>query len=173
MERIMATKTDKETFNIDTYDNYYAVKNVKSFMGREGLGFECSLYKNNKRIGTVTDTANGGMIDFYLDKGEEELLDTYCEQFASEVSKFPTKSGEYKTFEHKFDSETLLNKLVQEFETKAKLKKLCKNKTVFTLTTDTNPNDVWTKKIPFSAKVKEHLQKEYGDTLKEILNEKL
>lgn len=35
----------KKHFNIKT-DPVYSVKNVKSFMGREGHGFEASLYKH-------------------------------------------------------------------------------------------------------------------------------
>ena len=51
----------------------YTVKNVKSFQGLEGQGFECSLYKDGKKIGTCTDTASGGEIDYYID--EEEFLE--------------------------------------------------------------------------------------------------
>ena len=48
--------------------NGYTLKTVKNFMGREGYGFSANLYYNGKRIGEVTDTANGsGEIDIYLD----------------------------------------------------------------------------------------------------------
>ena len=36
---------------MNTTETIYTVKNVKNFQGREGDGFECSLYKDGKRIG--------------------------------------------------------------------------------------------------------------------------
>ena len=56
----------------------YTVKNVKSFMGREGYGYSCSLYKDGKNIGTVTDTADGGEADpqfKHLEERVKELRD--------------------------------------------------------------------------------------------------
>ena len=52
----------------------YTVKNVKTFTGMEGLGWECSLYKDGKRLGTVLDDAHGGMLIFHIDKAEEKIL---------------------------------------------------------------------------------------------------
>ena len=36
------------------------VKNVKSFVGMEGLGFNATLYLNDKRVAFVIDEGNGG-----------------------------------------------------------------------------------------------------------------
>lgn len=48
----------------------YEVKNLKTFNGRDGGGFECSLYKDGKRIGTVF---NGGCgAGNYYDFGKTE-----------------------------------------------------------------------------------------------------
>ena len=43
----------------------YEVKNVKTFTGREGQGFECTLYRNGKSVAKVVNTADGGEIDIY------------------------------------------------------------------------------------------------------------
>ena len=52
--------------------NGYTLKAVKHFMGNEGYGFSANLYYNNKKIGEVTDTANGSCeIDIYLDMKHE------------------------------------------------------------------------------------------------------
>jgi hypothetical protein len=39
------------------------VKNVKSFVGREGYGYNASLYYKGKRVAFVIDDASGGCID--------------------------------------------------------------------------------------------------------------
>ena len=60
--------------------NGYTLKSIKNFMGREGYGFNANLYHNGKKIGEVTDPANGsGEIDIYLDssyRGQHENVDT-------------------------------------------------------------------------------------------------
>lgn len=61
--------------------NGYTLKSIKNFMGREGYGFSASLYYNNKKIGEVTDTADGsGETDVYLDlkyqKDHDETVNT-------------------------------------------------------------------------------------------------
>lgn len=40
------------------------VKNVKTFTGNEGHGFNAALYFNEKRVAVVTDHACGGDIDY-------------------------------------------------------------------------------------------------------------
>ena len=48
--------------------NGYTLKAIKTFMGNEGKGFNANLYHNGKKIGEVTDTANGCCeIDVYID----------------------------------------------------------------------------------------------------------
>jgi hypothetical protein len=42
----------------------YEVKNVKDFIGLEGHGFACTVYKDGKKIGEAVDTAGGGPVDF-------------------------------------------------------------------------------------------------------------
>jgi hypothetical protein len=57
----------------------YSVKNVKNFMGREGYGFNCTLYRNGKKVGTCIDDASGGGMypvdwDRKVDRKEEQRL---------------------------------------------------------------------------------------------------
>ena len=42
----------------------YEVKNLKTFNGHDGGGFECSLYKDGKRIGTVFNAGYGGCHEY-------------------------------------------------------------------------------------------------------------
>lgn len=108
----------------------YTVKNVKSFQGREGTGYECSLYKDGKRIGKVTDTADGGEADFYLNKGEIEILEAHCKTLPKEPCQFD------KTLEIEIDPYIFVERLVDKYEKRANIKKWCRTKIVFRLDGD-------------------------------------
>ena len=49
----------------------YEVKNVKSFRGMEGYGFECSLYKAGKRIVDIPSESSG---DFTPEREEAGVV---------------------------------------------------------------------------------------------------
>lgn len=141
----------------------YQVKNVKSFQGREGHGFECSLYKDGKKIGTVTDTADGGMIDFYLDKGEEEILEAFCKTL-------PKWSSELTGKKHDTDKDMFITNLVDEWEDNKKLKRLCKTKTVV-LMSDNKEGEYSVFNIKFSENAKQQILKKYENPV--FMNERL
>jgi len=144
--------------------NPYSVKGVKSFMGMEGYGYECSLYKDGKRIGTVTDVADGGgMLQCNLKDGEEEALEAYCKTLPSETSE------EYDlTID--IDPCIFMSRLVDAFENDKRYKRLCKNKTVYTL--KDNPESLWSINIPFNELTEQKLKEKHGDNLKEIINKR-
>ena len=160
--------------------NPYSVKNVKSFMGREGYGFECSLYRDGKKIGTVTDTANGGMTDFYLDsKEEEDRLDAYCATLPARVSEIPAEppmrnqpyTGKMETITIEMSRDIFIAGLVDEYETNKKLKRYCKTQTLYRLHSDKDDSH-WVIGIKYTEKVKQQLQDKHGSDLKEIINER-
>ncbi len=101
----------------------YTVKNVKSFTGREGYGYSCSLYKDGKNIGTVTDTADGGEADLYLNSRdlEDELRDY--------VNSLPL--GIFDGMEFAVSVESFVGGLVDEFQNAKRLAKLTKNNWVY------------------------------------------
>jgi len=107
----------------------YTVKGVKSFRGREGHGFECSLYKDGKKIGTVTDHANGGEVDFYLNDGEKEHLDAHCASLPLEPCVHEFMKKDYPDG-YPVSCDALLCRLVDEFETHKRNKRVCKTKTM-------------------------------------------
>ncbi len=157
-------------FNADNKSNQcftdepeYSVKNVKSFMGMEGLGYECSLYLDGKKIGTVTDTANGGIADFYLEKGEKEKLDNYCKTLP--------KNEEYDI---EVDCDIFLSELVDNFENEkretTRFKRLCKTKTVYLL--KDSPDSLWSIKYKYCKKIADKLRVKHGENLVEIINER-
>lgn len=53
----------------------YSVKNVKTFMGNKGYGFNASLYEDGKRVALVIDDAWGGCLQFqWSDKDVEKRI---------------------------------------------------------------------------------------------------
>ena len=144
----------------------YEVKNVKSFEGMEGYGFNCSLYKDGKRIGTVLDDANGGSYYYMLDKGEEEALRDYCKALPMVTYDFED-TGE---LHHVFD-DSFISDLVEEYENNARIKRLCRTKTLYSLKTD-EEGTFWTIKAKYSERVRDHLTAKHGDNLTEIINER-
>jgi hypothetical protein len=161
--------------------NPYSVKNVKTFMGREGYGFECSLYKDGKRLGVVTDTCDGGgMLQMCLKDNEERVLEDYCKLLPAETSEFPVtpppREGEYKG---KMESITIdidpcifVGRLVDKFETTKQYKKWCKKQTVFRVDGD-DEGSFRTLDHLFTDRIKDHLVKKYPDCGLYIVNEHL
>tara|TARA_R100000808_G_C2126181_1_gene136413 strand:- start:687 stop:959 length:273 start_codon:yes stop_codon:yes gene_type:complete len=57
----------------------YQVKNIKLFDGREGTGFNATLYRGNTKVAKVVDDASGREVSFnWIDNQEESLFRTYC-----------------------------------------------------------------------------------------------
>jgi len=113
----------------------YSVKNVKSFEGREGLGFNCNLYRDDKKIGSCIDDASGGGMypidwDRKLDyKKEQELFDTHIKSLPDVKSDIGGK-----LFTYKMDEWGFVEELVANFEANRdllKMQKQCRAKTLF------------------------------------------
>lgn len=128
--------------------NEYKLKNFKSFMGEDAPGFTASLYKENHKIGFVADYGNGCPIT-YRDISDKEM----------DILKIVANENSVDTF---------ICMLADEYETNKKFKKWCKTKVVFIL----NNDEVYTVKCQFDKRVKDFLINKYGDSLKEIVNER-
>lgn len=139
----------------------YTVKNVKSFQGMEGYGFSCSLYRKGMKIGTVTDTASGGMIDFYLNEGEKGVLDTYC-------STLPVRKIKEMTIPT--DCDIFISGLVEKWEKLKQYTRWCKKQTIFRVDGDKKDEYRVISKF-YDDKVKNHLEKKYKDKGLVIVNE--
>ena len=148
----------------------YTVKNVKTFQGREGNGFDCSLYCDGKKIGKAVDTADGGPFQFYLDAGHEGLLDAYCETLPFLPWGFEAKNLDPRGMSQ--DKDIFVGELVETFLQNRDMKTRCRTHIVFTLKSDENPNNIWTIKGKYSINNRDHLMHKYGDDLKEIINER-
>ena len=143
----------------------YSVKNVKSFMGREGYGYNATLYRGKNKIAFLIDSANGGevSIEFINKDNEKELLEKHLKtllQVDSEIGKLNVDAGWFVTAcVEKWENERDLRKM----------KRQCQTKTLFRTS---NSTDGRYNIIPsvYDEKMKKHLYKTYGDDI-EIFNE--
>lgn len=55
----------------------YSVKGLKFFRGIEGRGFNATLYRDNKRLGTIIDDAHGGPLMVELSHEDRQALNDY------------------------------------------------------------------------------------------------
>lgn len=159
----------------------YSVKNVKTFMGREGEGFNATLYRGKKKIANVYNMADGGIFSYdffdsppntkrvsmkvrnfqgkFLDNvgtPEENLLQEFVNQLP--------KDEQYGFFP---DMDTFIDDLVYDFLNDKKFDRLSKTKILFR-TTDT-PKGNWSViKMPYSDKLASQLKAQFGKKLLEV-----
>lgn len=70
-----------------------SLKAIKTFEGCEGTGFSANMYVDGKKIGSVTDSAYGGQMDFFFDSKEgEKLFETRVKAY---VDDYPEEDWMY------------------------------------------------------------------------------
>jgi hypothetical protein len=150
-----------------TKEHKYSVKSVKEFQGREGMGFECTLYHDGKKLGGVTDTCDGGgMAEFRIPREAEEALDAFCKSLPKEKWSMEGASGEYE-----IDSTMFVGHLVDEFKLKKQLKRWCKTKVVFRVK-NMKEGEYRTVSGQYDKEVKAMILKTYAGQEPEIINER-
>jgi thymidylate synthase len=142
----------------------YSVKNVKSFQGMEGYGFNANLYRGKKKIASVIDSGDGGQVMVYWDdrKTEEPLL-------AKHLKKLPKITYEYGDFT--VDESYFLSNCVTKWETEKdirRMKKQCQKKTLFRHSLHQD-GEYGTVQAVFTNDVKKWLENKYEKV--EIFNE--
>lgn len=125
----------------------YSLKNLKTFTGMEGGGYEASLYKGNTKIGTAMNAGDGGSDIFRFVSREAESEFT---AFANDWYETSDSKREWDEFvaQNKLDSspdgataqahklESWVSEEEGRMETKKWLKRNAKNKTLFRLLGD-------------------------------------
>lgn len=176
----------------------WTVKGVKSWQGREGIGTNCSLYRDGKKVADCHDAADGGPWDIHWkDTNVPRVavnitIDDY-EAEKDENGNRPEKAHSYKgtpeekllvehangqqyeaygtTMRHSADS--IIAELCDEYETRKRMRARLRKATWFRLKNETyQEGEYRTVKAPWSQRVKDFLVNKYGDDLGEILNEK-
>jgi hypothetical protein len=149
----------------------YTVKGVKGFMGREGAGFNCNLYRGGKKVGHCIDDASGGGMypidwDAKVDrKVEQTLLDRH-------IKSLPTVESDLCAEGLDIDEGWFVTELVTKWEAERDLRKYerrCKTNTLFS-TNECSNGQFYILKKAFCVKLGVNLRKKYGQDI-EIFNE--
>jgi len=165
----------------------YSVKNVKSFQGTDGYGYNASLYRGKKRVAFIIDEGCGGeaLVQWedhaskkvkitctgYQDKQvtfegtpEEKLLRGHIESIPRQPSAhFPNGL--------RVDTSWFLSELIGNYEETQQLKRWCKKQTVLKLK-GSDRGKYTIIHSPYDKHVKDYVTKEFKDTLEEIVNER-
>lgn len=149
----------------------WTLKQVKTFRGREGTGFNANLYRDGNKVATVDDHGNGGPIDVHFLDGnghynvatpESTLLDAHVKALPQE-----------KCFGTMLDVsvESFLGSLFDDVQEEKRLRRLCKTKIVLKLKSN-KPGEVTCISQAYRPVHKAKLEERYGGDLVEIINER-
>ena len=142
--------------------NPYSIKGVKQFMGMEGMGFNCTLYRDGKKVAFVIDSAQGGEYEYRFVNKEE---DTKLREYAATLPKYEIDGlGMCQP-----NSDSVIANLIDDWDENRTLKRLCKNKTVVKLKGE---DSYRVAKVLYSQKTRNFLVTKYGDKIEEILNDR-
>ncbi len=132
----------------------YWVKEIKNFKGHEGEPlFQCTVYKDNKKIGFFSEDTWSGSAD--LDCPVKENRAALCD-FAKEYEGEKAWCESYHTF---------IASIVEEIDRQKSYKRKCRTKTLFT-TADCEENQYRELNIKYAgneAKVKAYLDEKYPE----------
>lgn len=130
------------------------IKNVKTFRGREGHGFNATLYVDGKKAAFVMDGGNGGCMDFEWFINSAPVM-AYAQSLPN------TAPCEWFPEGLPSDLELIINKMVDDHLHNKRFLALSKKKTLFRIPGDT-PGEWRTLSAPFSnPKVKPMLDEHY------------
>ncbi len=146
----------------------YTVRDIKTFRGMEGEGFNATLCRDGRKVASVIDDATGGDVHFqWADARSRGAEEKRLLEFVKTLPRERWEDTEYDV-----TSDVFLAALVDEAQTEKRLRRLFRNETLFRLKGDRTDDDKWRiLKVPFSLSVKAQLVKTYGDSLTHVLNE--
>ena len=163
----------------------YEVRNVKGFTGEDCPGFNASLYCDGQKVAFVIDSGNGGELTFQWTDRNEPKVDIKWVNHKDEEIVFkgtPEEAkihnllfGQKMEFEGKLRGQKSLElfvaELVNEVENNRRFKRLCKTKTLFQVKGDEKGSYRVIKQI-YSKRIRDFIERTYGDQVEVILNEK-
>ena len=147
----------------------YSAKEVKSFMGMDGAGYNCTLYRNRKKIAFCIDEGRGGEVHINWvtsDRDEEKRL------LVSHVKSLPKVKSEYCAKDLEIDEGWFVEELVEKFEQEKDIRKVRRqcNEKILYRTPDQKKEVYYVFSAPYSKTIADALRKKYGQGI-EIFNE--
>lgn len=140
----------------------YSVKNYKHFNGHDGQGFDLTLYRDGKRIGTVSDDGWGGEYNYNLDPGEMADLDAYAKALPP-YEGFGEPPG--------YNADMVIGEILEEMDLAKTLDRWSKTKTVFFLPGDDVVKDGYhTLKAPYGEPALKFLADKYAGQGAQVWN---
>lgn len=164
----------------------YTVKNIKTFTGHEGPGYNATLYRDGKKVALVIDDATGGEMEFeWLDfkaprvtvdwfnyKGEpDQIKCTPEEALLYEHIRGKTWAISDDDPNHQTSPDIYVDELVNDTIVNQTYARKCKKVTLYRLKSD-GEGEYWSINRPYSPEVKAGIEKKHGDNLLEIFNER-
>jgi len=165
----------------------YEVKNVKSFRGHEGHGYNASLYRDGNKVALIIDDANGGevqaeWVDSMAPRQSVQSINYKGESYVQRCTPEEAILVEFMKGkkvdlgqglgEVDLDIGMFVGQLLDAYENDKRFKKICKTKTLFQVKGD-KKDEYRTVPQPYSKKVKDYIVGKYGDQVEVIMNEKL
>lgn len=163
----------------------YTVKNIKTFRGMEGTGFNANLYRGNKKVAFVIDDAQGGELRYEWEDYKAERVRIYGKNYAGEEFTYKGTPEEKLLVEYAASlpglkhggieipcsPDLLIEELINKAENRKHLKKLSKTKTLFKYEHDKDGQwRVYNK--PFDVNIIEALKKASKPKIVSYVNEK-
>jgi hypothetical protein len=165
----------------------YEVRNIKNFMGTDYPGYNATLYRDDKKVAVVINDGGGGEDRFHwcdVMEPRVEVMAVGPVGYSRPVRCTPEEALllihiRNKTLDMKDGSEPVpmscgmfVASLIDAYENAKRIKRACRNKTLFRLTGDAT--EAWRViKAPFSQHIKQNLTNLYGQRLETILNEQV
>jgi uncharacterized protein YodC (DUF2158 family) len=160
----------------------YAARKIKTFLGREGHGFNAELLKDGQPVAFVMNAADGGPYDIeWYDRSNPKVEVTNPEN----GHKYRVSPEEAALLDHTKDMvfdmlghdrkplhmgiDGYIEELVLAQTERKRLERACKTKTAFRLKAQ-RKGDYYTLNTPYTPQVHAHLVSKYGDQLEIVYN---
>ena len=106
------------------------LKNVRPLRGREGLGFNATLYINGLKCLFIIDSGNGGGYNYQIAEGvmDKGIVELYVRQLKAYIRTLPPETKTYGNRIHtnEIDMDMYIARLVVQAEEEKKLNKMSK-----------------------------------------------
>ncbi len=164
-ETQLTSKTEAEgVAAIEASD--WSVKGVKTFMGEDAPGYECSVYLSNRKVARANEYGGGGPLSItWLSAAAEEMLAKFGNKIGRPSSYY--NNGGY----YVLGADGVVEEMVSIFQERKLWMRKCKTKICYR-TKDLKPGQHFEVKGIFTKDIGLDLHKKHGDNLDIIYNEK-